>query len=30
VIVRGVDPGWFRESSVKAEIVRPYAGDLFR
>ena len=30
VIVRGIDPNWFRESSVKAEIVRPYAGDLFR
>ena len=30
VVVRGVDPAWFRESSVKAEIVRPYAGDLFR
>ena len=30
VIVRGVDPNWFRESSVRAEVVRPYAGDLFR
>ena len=30
VVVRGVDRGWFRESSVRAEIVRPYAEDLFR
>jgi coenzyme F420-0:L-glutamate ligase/coenzyme F420-1:gamma-L-glutamate ligase len=30
VIVRGVEPTWFRESSVKAEIVRPPAQDLFR
>ena len=29
-IVRGVDPAWLRESSVKAEIVRPPAEDLFR
>jgi coenzyme F420-0:L-glutamate ligase/coenzyme F420-1:gamma-L-glutamate ligase len=29
-IVRGVDPSWLRESSVKAEIVRPYSEDLFR
>ena len=29
-IVRGVDPSWLRESSVKAEIVRPYQEDLFR
>ena len=29
-IVRGVDDGWFRESSVRAEIVRPPAEDLFR
>jgi coenzyme F420-0:L-glutamate ligase/coenzyme F420-1:gamma-L-glutamate ligase len=29
-IVRGVDPTWLRESSVKDEIVRPYAEDLFR
>ena len=29
-IVRGVDPDWLRESSVKAEIVRPYNEDLFR
>jgi len=29
-IVRGVDPAWLRESSVKAEIVRPYGEDLFR
>jgi coenzyme F420-0:L-glutamate ligase / coenzyme F420-1:gamma-L-glutamate ligase len=29
-IVRGVDPTWLRESSVRAEIVRPYHEDLFR
>jgi len=29
-IVRGVDPSWLRESSVRAEIVRPYSEDLFR
>ncbi len=29
-IVRGLDPGWLRESSVKAEIVRPPDEDLFR
>lgn len=29
-IVRGVDPAWLRESSVAAEVVRPYAEDLFR
>jgi coenzyme F420-0:L-glutamate ligase/coenzyme F420-1:gamma-L-glutamate ligase len=29
-VVRGVDPSWFRESSVMAEIVRPHAEDLFR
>jgi coenzyme F420-0:L-glutamate ligase / coenzyme F420-1:gamma-L-glutamate ligase len=29
-IVRGVDPTWLRESSVKEEIVRNYAEDLFR
>jgi coenzyme F420-0:L-glutamate ligase/coenzyme F420-1:gamma-L-glutamate ligase len=29
-IVRGVDPAWRRESSVRAEIVRPPAEDLFR
>lgn len=29
-IVRGVDPAWLRESSVKAEIVRPHQEDLFR
>ncbi len=29
-IVRGLDPTWLRESSVKAEIVRPPADDLFR
>ncbi len=30
VIVRGIDRRWFRESSVKAEVIRPYGGDLFR
>jgi coenzyme F420-0:L-glutamate ligase/coenzyme F420-1:gamma-L-glutamate ligase len=30
VIVRGLEPSWFRESSVKAEIVRPPNQDLFR
>lgn len=29
-IVRGVDPSWLRESSVRDEIVRPYGEDLFR
>ena len=29
-IVRGVDPGWLRESSMKAEVVRSKADDLFR
>jgi coenzyme F420-0:L-glutamate ligase/coenzyme F420-1:gamma-L-glutamate ligase len=29
-IVRGIDPTWLRESSVKAEIVRDPAEDLFR
>jgi coenzyme F420-0:L-glutamate ligase/coenzyme F420-1:gamma-L-glutamate ligase len=29
-VVRGVDPSWFRPSSVRAEIVRSPAGDLFR
>jgi coenzyme F420-0:L-glutamate ligase/coenzyme F420-1:gamma-L-glutamate ligase len=29
-IVRGVDPGWLRESSVREEIVRNHADDLFR
>ena len=29
-VVRGVDPAWLRESSVRAEIVRPPAEDLFR
>jgi coenzyme F420-0:L-glutamate ligase / coenzyme F420-1:gamma-L-glutamate ligase len=30
VIVRGVERSWFRESSVKSEIVRPAGEDLFR
>jgi coenzyme F420-0:L-glutamate ligase / coenzyme F420-1:gamma-L-glutamate ligase len=29
-IVRGVDRSWFRDGSVRAEIVRPPAEDLFR
>lgn len=29
-IVRGVDPSWLRESSVREEIVRPPSEDLFR
>jgi coenzyme F420-0:L-glutamate ligase len=29
-IVRGVDPAWLREGSVRSEIVRPYHEDLFR
>ena len=29
-VVRGVDPAWFRASSVRAEIVRPPGEDLFR
>jgi coenzyme F420-0:L-glutamate ligase/coenzyme F420-1:gamma-L-glutamate ligase len=29
-VVRGVDRGWFRDASVRAELVRPPAEDLFR
>ena len=29
-IVRGVDPSWLRDASVRAEVVRPPAQDLFR
>ncbi len=29
-VVRGADPAWFRASSVRAELVRPPAEDLFR
>ena len=29
-VVRGVDPDWLRESSVRAEVVRPHGEDLFR
>ena len=29
-VVRGVDPSWLRESSVRKEIVRPPGEDLFR
>ena len=29
-VVRGVDPAWLREASVREEIVRPYHEDLFR
>jgi hypothetical protein len=28
--VRGIDPAWLRESSVRAEVVRPHGEDLFR
>jgi coenzyme F420-0:L-glutamate ligase/coenzyme F420-1:gamma-L-glutamate ligase len=30
VVVRGADRSWFRESSVRAEVVRPHDQDLFR
>jgi len=29
-VVRGVDPAWLREGSVREEIVRPHSEDLFR
>ena len=29
-VVRGVDPSWLRESTVRAEVVRPHGEDLFR
>lgn len=29
-VVRGVDPAWLRESSVRQEVVRPHGEDLFR
>jgi coenzyme F420-0:L-glutamate ligase/coenzyme F420-1:gamma-L-glutamate ligase len=29
-VIRGLDPAWFRESSVRAEIVRHHQDDLFR
>jgi len=29
-VVRGVDPAWLREGSVRTEIVRPHTEDLFR
>ena len=29
-VVRGVDPAWLRESSVRKEVVRPPGEDLFR
>jgi len=29
-IVRGIDPAFLREGSVRAEVVRPHAEDLFR
>jgi coenzyme F420-0:L-glutamate ligase/coenzyme F420-1:gamma-L-glutamate ligase len=29
-IIRGVDPSWFRDASVRSELVRPPAEDLFR
>ena len=30
VVVRGVERSWFRESSVRVEVVRPHNQDLFR
>lgn len=30
VLVRGLDRAWFREGSVRGEVVRPYSQDLFR
>ena len=30
VVLRGADRSWFRESSVRAEVVRPHDQDLFR
>jgi coenzyme F420-0:L-glutamate ligase / coenzyme F420-1:gamma-L-glutamate ligase len=30
VVVRGAEPSWFRESSVRSEVVRPRDQDLFR
>ncbi|MGI9034357.1 MAG: coenzyme F420-0:L-glutamate ligase [Acidimicrobiales bacterium] len=29
-VVRGVDPSWLREGSVREEVVRPHREDLFR
>lgn len=29
-VVRGVDPDWFGEGSVREEVIRPYGEDLFR
>ena len=29
-IVRGIEPSWLREGSVRHEVVRPYGEDLFR
>ena len=29
-VVRGLNPLWFRDGSVRAEIIRPPSGDLFR
>jgi coenzyme F420-0:L-glutamate ligase/coenzyme F420-1:gamma-L-glutamate ligase len=29
-VVRGVDPAWLREGSVREQVVRPYREDLFR
>ncbi len=30
VVIRGISPSYFRESSVAGEIIRPYQEDLFR
>jgi len=29
-VIRGVERSWFREASVREEVVRPYEEDLFR
>jgi coenzyme F420-0:L-glutamate ligase/coenzyme F420-1:gamma-L-glutamate ligase len=29
-VVRGIDSSWFREGSVRSEVVRPHGEDLFR
>jgi coenzyme F420-0:L-glutamate ligase/coenzyme F420-1:gamma-L-glutamate ligase len=29
-VLRGVNPSWFREASVRTEVVRPHGEDLFR
>ena len=29
-LIRGVDPSWLRESSIREEVIRDAADDLFR